>query len=158
MYEGAEHADLHEEGEEGAAAKAEEEGEGEVWGQGEGELSIGSPPTPTRETTTRGGGGAHHILSRTHSPEREDLEIIDEEARITVKMIDFARMCPLYMCTYVSSYVCVLMLLHMCPRTSRSEDNRQNDLFRSHVSLVYVYICVLLCMCPHTAAYVSSYC
>ena len=47
---------------------------------------------------------------------------------------------------YVSSdYICVLILLCMCPQTI-------------YVSS-YSYICVLrLCMCPHTLMYVSSDC
>ncbi len=72
------------------------------------------------------------------------------------------HMCP-HTATYVSSYcyICALILLHMClillhmyARTATCVSS-------------YCYICVLICyicvlmllyMCPHTAIYVSSYC
>jgi hypothetical protein len=53
-------------------------------------------------------------------------------------------MCTTHVSSY--SYICVLILLHMCPHTP------------TYVSS-YSYICVLvlLHMCPHTPTYVSSY-
>jgi hypothetical protein len=72
--------------------------------------------------------------------------------------------------TYVSSkyYMCVLILLHMCPHTTTyvSAYCYICVLILLHVSSyyyiyipAYCYICVLILlhMCPHTAPYVSSY-
>jgi hypothetical protein len=82
------------------------------------------------------------------------------------------RVRELYMCPhttkcvlillYVSSYyyICVLILLHMCPH--RLQGQRVRELYVSS----YYYMCphttticvlILLHMCPHTTTYVSSY-
>jgi hypothetical protein len=54
------------------------------------------------------------------------------------------------MCVHVSSYyyICVLILLYMCPHTT--------TMYVS--SCYYVCVLILLYMCPHTTIYVSSYC
>ena len=54
-----------------------------------------------------------------------------------------------YMCTII----CVLVLLHMCPRTTSHVSSYYSYLS----SYCYIFVLVLLHMCPHTAAYVSSY-
>ena len=53
---------------------------------------------------------------------------------------------------HVSSYcyVCVLILLYMCPHTAVGA--------AQVVRQVYICVLILLHMCPRTAIYVSSYC
>jgi hypothetical protein len=90
------------------------------------------------------GGGVYVSIYVSRRP-REVFEIKDPTYYICVLIL-------LYMCPrtamYVSSYcyICVLILLYMCPHTA------------IYVSS-YCYICVLilLYMCPHTTMYVSSY-
>jgi hypothetical protein len=60
----------------------------------------------------------------------------------------------LYMCPHTT--ICVLILLYMCPHTLRAIVNH-----RIHTIYVFSYNCIcvliLLCMCPHTTISVSSY-
>jgi hypothetical protein len=56
-------------------------------------------------------------------------------------------------------YICVVILLYMCPHTAVSSYCYMCPHTTIYVSS-YCYICVviLLCMCPHTATYVSPCC
>ena len=83
-----------------------------------------------------------------------------EKLALFVRVIDekdfYAHVCYyicvlilLYMCPttgYVSSHccICVLILLYMCPHTAMYVS-----------SYCYVCVLILLYMCPHTAVYVS---
>jgi hypothetical protein len=64
-------------------------------------------------------------------------------------------MCPRFtICVlilqYVSSYhyVCVLILLNMCPHTT---------VYLSSIQYYYACVLILLCMCPRAAMYLSTY-
>jgi hypothetical protein len=83
----------------------------------------------------------------------------------------------LYVCphtaTYISCYMCVLILLHRCPHTATCVRILMYVLILLYTCphtaacvliLLYtcphtaVYVSSCCCMCPHTAVYVSSYC
>ena len=117
--------------------------------------------TSRRTSETSKEANSRHMLSlcsRTQAPPPPKSRLLLHQARSILGVL--APSCLSYMCVrillcmcphttvYVSAYycVCVLILLCMCPHTT------------VYVSAYYcVCVLILLCMCPHTTVYVSSY-
>jgi hypothetical protein len=105
--------------------------------------------------------GNSRELSRTRLS--RDISLQHEQSSYCyICVLILLYMCPhTTMCVSAYYYICVLMLLCICalPQSARS-----TRLSRTRLSLLYVssygYICVLILewMCPHTTIYVSSYC